>query len=216
VKTFAVIPALNEEKTIAEVLKGLMPYAFKTIVVNDNSTDNTATAAKNAGAIVLTNSKRAGYEKSLERGILEAVSRKADAIFTFDADGQHSVTDIPKMLAPIEKGEADIVVGEREERFRRPSEALFKLYFKGKTGLNDPVCGLKAYNAEVFRKIGFFDRVGSIGTEIVLVAARAGFKIAQKKIKIRARRDSPRFGNRISGNLKMVAGLFKLILKYGL
>ena len=111
-KIMAIIPALNEETTIAAVIEGIRPYADEVIVIDDASSDNTIDIATSLGAIVVLNSENMGYDKSIERGFKEALKKGADIVFTFDADGQHSSSDIPFILKPILDDEADLVVEE--------------------------------------------------------------------------------------------------------
>ena len=120
----AVIPALNEEKTIAAVVDAAKKYVDEVIVVDDASSDSTASVARQKGATVVSHKIRGGYDKTIGDGFEMAVAIKAGIVMTLDADGQHDPSDIPRLIQPIEKSEADIVVGRRIRR-ARISETLF-------------------------------------------------------------------------------------------
>jgi len=107
-----VIPALNEEKTVAEVVEGALRFADEVIVVDDGSTDRTAELAKRAGARVVRHCRRMGAYQALKTGFRLA---RGDVIVTMGADGQHDPADIPRLLEPIRAGRADLVLGVRQE-----------------------------------------------------------------------------------------------------
>ena len=88
------IPAHNEARTIAEVVKHVRGKGLDVVVVDDGSSDNSAQLAKDAGAVVLVNFKNQGKGFSLQRGFDYIISRDYDALITMDADGQHAVEDL--------------------------------------------------------------------------------------------------------------------------
>lgn len=113
-KTFVVIAAYYEEKTIAQVLAGLHKEGYKnTIVVDDGSTDTTSLIARKHGAIVLKHIINRGQGAALQTGISYALNHGATMIITFDADGQHQASDLPNVLQPIIDGNADVCLGSR-------------------------------------------------------------------------------------------------------
>jgi len=210
-KTIAVIPALNEEMTIAEVIRGVKRYVDEVILVDDGSTDNTADIASKQGAIVLSNKRNQGYEPSIENGFALADKRKATIVLTFDEDGQHHPEDIPKIIEPILNGEADIVAGIRPF-YPRITEHLFAVVSKIKANIKDPLCGLKAYHIKVYKDIGYFDKISSIGVQFVFNAKKRGYRITQRNITIRERKDVSRFGRRFKANWKILKAIVKTIV----
>ena len=112
-KIVAIIPALNEERTISKVIRGVKKYVDEIILVDDASTDKTAIIAQRDGVIVLSHKKNQGYDKSVDDGFALAAKRGATIALTFDGDGQHNPEDIPRIIEPILNGEADVVVGKR-------------------------------------------------------------------------------------------------------
>lgn len=207
-KVTVIIPAFNEEKTISLVIKGVKDYVDEVIVVDDASTDKTVFLAKKEGAIIITHTENQGYDRSIDDGFSLASKTGATIVCTFDADGQHSFQDIPRIVDPILAEAADVVVGKRP-KYARITEYLFSVISRIKVGIEDPLCGLKAYDMRVFNDIGFFDRISSIGTQLMFKAKKKGYKIQQKEISLSKRQDDSRFGKRIDANWK----IFKAILK---
>lgn len=212
-KVIAVIPAYNEGKTIGKVIDALKKYVDEIIVVNDASTDNTAEQAKLHSAFVLNNIENRGYDTTIDEGFKEASKRKATIIFTFDADGQHVPEDVPRLIAPIKEKKADVVVGIRPHE-QRISEKTFSKYAKRKIGIKDPLCGIKAYSADAYRTIGYFDRLDSIGTELMFNCHKKGFKISELPVHMEKREDQSRFGNIFVSNFKIFRALFRIFLKF--
>jgi uncharacterized membrane protein YbhN (UPF0104 family) len=112
----AVIPAHNEQRTVAEVVAGLPAEVHGRrvlpLVVDDGSTDATAARAAAAGAEVVSQPNR-GLGAALRRGLAEAVARRPAAVVYLDADGEYFPGDAERVLAPVLSGAADYVVGSR-------------------------------------------------------------------------------------------------------
>lgn len=111
-KIFAVIPAYNEESTIAQVLENTKPFVDRMIVVDDGSSDRTAEIARTHGAIVVGHITNRGLGAALGTGFAVALRQEADLVVTLDADGQHEPAEIQKFIKAIEDG-ADVVIGSR-------------------------------------------------------------------------------------------------------
>ena len=107
------IPAFNEEKNIASIIINLKKIAPKIIVCNDGSTDSTGIIAEELGAIVINHQKNQGYGAAIRSIFLKAKEIKSEVLITLDADGQHDVNDIEKILKPITNNKCDIVIGSR-------------------------------------------------------------------------------------------------------
>ena len=111
--TYIVIPAYNEQQSIEGVVQELGAQYSNVVVVDDGSSDATSEVARRAGAMVLRHVVNRGQGAALQTGITFALSRGAECIVTFDADGQHRVEDIAALTGPILRGECDIVLGSR-------------------------------------------------------------------------------------------------------
>lgn len=114
------IPAFNEEATIAQVLRDLPKRidgiaSIETLVIDDGSTDKTAEAARKAGANhILQLKTHRGLAAAFVAGIDAALRLGADVIVNTDADNQYVAADIARLVAPILKGTAEVVIGDRE------------------------------------------------------------------------------------------------------
>jgi glycosyltransferase involved in cell wall biosynthesis len=195
-----VIPALNESATIAAVVMAAGIYGTP-IVVNDGSTDNTAELAAHGGAVVVSHEKKLGYDAALNAGFKKAAELGCQMIITVDADGQHDPSLIQKFIDAMCDG-ADVVVGIRSRR-QRFAEHLFAWYTSLRFGLQDPLCGMKAYRLEVYEALGHFDSYGSIGTELMIFAAMKGCQLGQVPFVVKERNGKSRFGQMLSGNYRI-------------
>src|SRR5579862_6525617 len=117
-KLVVTIPALNEEKTIAQVIRGIprdIPGVTETevIVVNDGSTDRTAAEALASGALVITLKGGGGLGTVFRTGLERAMRRGADIIVNIDGDGQFNSADIRKLVKPLLEDHADFATCSR-------------------------------------------------------------------------------------------------------
>lgn len=112
-KTIALIPAFNEERFIGSVVLKARRFVESVIVIDDGSTDETVAIAEAAGAMVHRQGSNQGKAAALQAGLTLAREMDAQAVVLLDGDGQHDPKDIPAMLAPIQRNEADMVVGSR-------------------------------------------------------------------------------------------------------
>lgn len=113
-KTVAVIAGYNEGERIAKSIRDALSFVSAVVVVDDGSRDNTARIAHESGAYVLRHVVNRGQGAALQTGTAYALDvLQADAIVHFDADGQMMGSEIPMLLEPIMKGEADVVLGSR-------------------------------------------------------------------------------------------------------
>ncbi len=114
-KVLVIIPAFNETKSIGGVVRDIrasLPGA-DVLVVNDGSTDDTSGEARQSGAMVLDLPCNMGLGVAVQSGLIFAQDRGYRFVARMDGDGQHRPTELRALLAPLEKGEADMVVGSR-------------------------------------------------------------------------------------------------------
>lgn len=200
-----IVPAWNEAATIFDVVSSASAHA-PVIVVDDGSSDATASLARSAGAIVVCHPVNRGYDAALNTGFAQAALQNFDAVVTLDGDGQHDPVLVSRLIAAL-KSHADVVLGVRNE-LPRIAECIFALYTRLHFGIADPLCGLKGYRINVYRSLGHFDSYGSIGTELMLFAARRHFRIEQIPFQVKERADQPRFGRGLSANGRILRALF--------
>jgi glycosyltransferase involved in cell wall biosynthesis len=125
-RVIAVVPAHDEANAIGAVVAGIRAFdpRFDVVVVDDGSTDATAAVAAEHGAAVLRLPFNLGIGAAVQTGFQYALAQGYELAVRLDGDGQHDPGELPKLLAPVEAGEADIVTGSRftgnGERYRAP------------------------------------------------------------------------------------------------
>jgi len=187
-----VIPAYNEERTIIEVIRGLKQHGFVTlIVVDDGSSDRTGELAGQQGVILLTHILNRGLGGALGTGINAALRLGAEAIVTFDADGQHDPDDIARLLEPIAKGEADVVIGSRmldstgmpypRRLANWTANVVTYLLFRGWT--TDSQSGLRAFSSEAAARMQIMTSGMEVSSEIIAETVRNRLKWKEVPVK---------------------------------
>jgi len=122
----AVVPAFEEEAAIGPVVAEITAFdpSIDVVVIDDGSSDGTGVAAAAAGATVVRLPFNLGIGAAVQTGFRWALERDYDLAVRLDGDGQHDPAELPKLLAPIERGEADVVTGSRfreeEDGYRPP------------------------------------------------------------------------------------------------
>lgn len=174
----AIIPAYNEATRIADVVRATLDYADEVIVVDDGSTDGTAEVAQRAGARVVRQQNQ-GYIAAIKHGFAEALG---EIVVTLDADGEHDPADIPRLLAPILAGQADMVSGCRLH-IPRFSERLLNRLTTVQVTIRDSGSGMRALRRDLARQLTLQGKC--ICGIFVLEAAYYGARIIEVPITIR-------------------------------
>lgn len=186
--TIVLIPAYNAESSIPGLLCHLTEYISppSIYVVDDGSTDRTADVARAMGAHVLRQSKNSGKGAALKKGFETFLSLNgSEAVITMDADLQHSPSDVPAFLDARKRRGANIVVGYRRRRnspmplSRRMSNSITSWLTTARTGIPilDSQCGFRLIGREVLEAISIESNGYEAETEILIKAARHGFRI---------------------------------------
>ena len=188
------IPAFNEEKNIASLITKLLNITDTIIVCNDGSRDLTSEIAEKMGAVTINHKKNLGYGGAIRSIFLKAKELDGDILVTFDADGQHRIEDIEKVIKPIINQEADLVIGSR---FLDASEKEVPQYRKVgikvitkitnasiKEQLTDSQSGFRAYSRKIVNELNPSELGMGISTEILIKASSKNFKITEVPIKI--------------------------------
>lgn len=161
VRTLVIMPAHNEADNLPHVLGELQRRLpdLDVVVVDDDSTDDTAQVAQSLGAAVVRLPCNLGYGGAVQTGFKYAVQKGYDYAVMLDADGQHDPTHIPDLLAPVVAGETDVAIGSRfmglgDYRMgwaRRLGISLFGAIVARCTGrrVTDPTSGFQALNRRV-------------------------------------------------------------------
>jgi len=198
------IPAYNEEIRIASVIENIRKHFPETevLVIDDGSTDRTGEEASKSGAGVISHPFNLGYGTALQTGYRYALARGYDRLVQMDGDGQHDPSCIGDLIAPIEKGEADIVIGSRflkrggispaHPPFRAPLiRRLGMAFFRTVTSLiigqkiTDSTSGYQAMNRRVLEWVSGekfpFDFPDA---DVIIMLHRAGFRIKEVPVRM--------------------------------
>ena len=187
-KLAVLIPALNEEKNIREVIQGIRKaITGKIVVIDDASSDSTVMVAREEGAKVLPLLLRLGAWGATRTGIRYANQHFFEIAVTMDADGQHLPGSIGALIGPILSNQADVVIGSCTERGSIPRK-LSWLFFRKITGLDvrDLTSGFRAYNAAAISTLMTADTAlldyQDVG--ILLALNKAGFRILEVPVRM--------------------------------
>jgi len=179
----AIIPALNEEKHISEVVEKVKRNNIDPIVINDGSIDNTYNLALSSGAQVISHKTKQGKGSAIRDGLNFALERNYDLIFTLDGDGQHNPEEIGVFLNALEDN--SIVVGNRMHNpknmplWRNISNRVNSLVVSFVCGqkVPDAQCGYRLFTSESIKAIDIEANNYEIELEMIIKLSRKGFKI---------------------------------------
>jgi glycosyltransferase involved in cell wall biosynthesis len=194
-----VIPAYNEEGTVAEVVHEIPREAAglltEVIVVVDGSSDATTERATAAGALVCDVTANRGQGAALKLGYWLARVRGSQIIATIDADGQYEPEELGRVIQPILDGEADFVSGSRRlgaelttDRIRHLGVLVFGAIFSLLTRhrITDPACGLRAMRSEVTAAVTL-EQPQYQASELMISAALNGYRLGEVPTTMRDR-----------------------------
>jgi dolichol-phosphate mannosyltransferase len=184
-----VVPAKDEEGLIGEIVDAVKPYADEVLVVDGHSRDRTAAIAAEHGARVITDNglgKGDALRLSFEKATHEIV------VF-IDADGSHEPRDIPQLVAPIQAGQADLVIASRgkggsdelhgtlEQFIRYVGSQLITLAINYRWGvrLTDSQNGFRAIRRDVGSRLGLTSNLTTIEQEMLMKALKNGYRVSE-------------------------------------
>ncbi len=188
------IPAKDEEGTIARVVVRAMRHVEKVFICDDGSADMTGEIAKRLGGEVLRHKRNMGYGAAIATLFDRVREEDFDVAVTLDADGQHDPDDIPRLVEPLLKGEADIVVGSRflgegsdgTPRYRRKGvKAITDLSTRAShMGLTDAQSGFRAYSRRALSLVRPSEMGMGASTEILLKAHDAMLRVMEVPVEV--------------------------------
>lgn len=188
----AVIPAFEEALTIGSTVLRAGPHVDRVIVVDDGSTDLTAEVAERAGAMVLSHETNAGKGTALRTGIRAAFDAGANVLVLLDGDGQHDPERIPDLVAPIERGDVDMVIGSRTQRgdgsaphHRRFGRRILDWTTNRLSGtaFTDTQSGFRAIDAELLRRVVPDESGFGFESALLRNARRAGANVTEVDVR---------------------------------
>jgi glycosyltransferase involved in cell wall biosynthesis len=187
----AVIPARNEERNIADIIEQTRPFCDEIIVVDGHSVDRTASIAASFGdGVRVVKDNKKGKGDAVRVG---AFAARYETVVFLDADGSHDPKDIPAMVAPIQKGEADLVVGSRgrggSDELHGDVEKLLRMIgsdiiliginSRWKQDLTDSQNGFRAIRTEVIRSLDLREDITTIEQEMTMKCLKKGFRVSE-------------------------------------
>lgn len=197
IQSLAIIPALNEEKSIANIIQKTKKYVNQVLVVDDHCTDDTGRTARLHGAIVICNSENKGVGAAMKTGISYAKKLEPNIVVTIDADEQHRPEDIPRLLEPIISGKADFVLGSRflngqptnMSQIKKEGNRLITSMTSFLAGrkLTDTQTGFRAFNRKVLLSLELVSDF-TYTQEMILVLCHKGFRCVEVPVQMRTRK----------------------------
>lgn len=220
-RIFIIVPAYNEEASIADVINDLKEHGYyNIIIIDDGSTDSTGKIARENNTIVLSHPINLGQGSAIQTGLEYAISLGADIIITFDSDGQHMASDIKDLIKPVIDGKADISLGSRFLNKDSNTPWVKKIILKGGTVLlflmygimlTDTHNGLRALTAEAASKMRLESRGMEHASEIIEKIKLEKIKYIEVPVKIRYTDYSIKKGQRMSNSLHI---LLKMLARW--
>jgi glycosyltransferase involved in cell wall biosynthesis len=198
------IPALNEERTIAEVIAGVpkeMPGVgdVQVVVVDDGSDDRTAELAVAAGADLIRHPRPRGVGSAFHSGLAYAIDRGADLVVSIDGDGQFDSADIQTLIAPVVSGDADFATASRfvdsaltpeMSRLRLWGNRMMSRFISRLAGQRfyDVSCGMRCYSRHAALHLNPLASF-TYTQEVVLNLAFKRMRIVEVPIRVRGERE---------------------------
>lgn len=191
------IPAYNEAATIGEVVRDVLEHVDSVLVVDDGSTDETASVARSAGAEVVEHDRNSGYGAALKTAFVEARDRGVQRLVTLDGDGQHDVNDVGRLLDVMDDSDAEVVIGSRfaddvntdVPRYRRFGLLVVNLLtnlslgvVRSESRIGDTQSGFRAYDRTAIESLAEDPSLGdqmSISTDILYHAQQREYRIEE-------------------------------------
>ena len=186
---YIILSCYNEEETLEEVVTGLVERGFKVIIVDDGSKDNSPVIARqlvkkfNPNVYHYRHIINVGLGGAIKTGIRAALSKGADIMITFDADGQHEISDIPGVCKPLQEGKADVVIGSRPFEDMPISKSFANIVMNALTRIfygrkvKDSQSGLRAFTADAADKINIVSAGYGVSSEFIK-------EISDKKLRL--------------------------------
>ena len=192
----AAMPAFNEELYIAKIILQAQELVDRVIVVDDGSSDETARIAERMGATVISHPENQGYGAALKTIFEAARAMDADALVILDSDGQHTPRDIGKVIDPVLRDKADVVIGSRFlkdttrnhiPRYRKVGMKVLDTATTLASGMqiSDTQSGFRAYGRKAIDVVHLNGSGMSAGSEILIQVSDHNLRITEVPIHVR-------------------------------
>ncbi|HEX6224442.1 MAG TPA: glycosyltransferase family 2 protein [Chryseolinea sp.] len=192
-KVCVLMPTYNNEQTLGRVLASLLEFTDQIIVVNDGSTDSTASVLQQFPQLnVVSYSKNKGKGYALRTGFRHAVKSGYDYAITIDSDGQHFADDLHKFLTKLESHPEAIIIGARNmDQASVPGKSSFgnkfsNFWFWVETGLtmSDTQSGYRLYPVRLLNNFNFLTRKFEFEIEVLVTSSWRGIEITEVPVRV--------------------------------
>jgi glycosyltransferase involved in cell wall biosynthesis len=227
----AVIPAYNEELAIGSAIIRTTQFVDKVIVIDDGSKDLTSSIAEHSGAEVIRLSKNHGKSYAVLRGFDRARQLNADIVVMLDGDGQHHPEEIPSIIAPILKDEADFVIGSRFLNddnsipiYRKVGQKTLDTFTKFASSYKstDSQSGFRALNAKALNSFTIEPTGYDIESVMISYLSDQGFRIVEVPIIVdyevpnKHKKNFLSHGMAVLSNLVGIIGYRRPLISFGI
>ncbi len=212
-----ILPCLDEAEALPALLAEI-PSSYRAIVVDNGSTDGSGRIAAELGATVVT-AERRGYGAAVHAGLLAAT---APIVVCCDADGSFDMRQLERVVDPVRRGEADLVLGRRVAVtgsawpvHARVANAVLLWFVRRRmqVGLRD-LGPMRAADRERLVRLGIVDRRSGYPLELVLRARRAGWRIDEVPVDYRPRVGRSKVTGTVSGTVQAVGDMLRMLRRY--
>ena len=226
-----VIPAYDEagslEKLLPRLPQFVLGHELVPLVVSDGSTDGTVDIARQSGVSVLDLAPNRGKGTAVRAGLRAIEDLQSDIVVFMDADGQHDPNDLARLVAPLDSGEADIVVASRyrddegrgntpRNRYLVRSATVVLLHRILGTRFTDPYCGFRAFRRAALKNIEFCGSRYEGELEVLFDACRSGLAVVEIPIERVYGRGTSKMsadGGRLTGRMRVIRQYALTILR---
>ena len=214
----ALIPAHNEARFIGSIVLSARAYVASVVVVDDGSTDETASIARRAGAVVIQHAKNQGKAAAVNSGFRYLRQHNPLAVVMLDGDGQHRAEDIPLLLAPILSDSADIVVGSRFLEVKSSIPMYRQVGRHGLTiatnmasgvNLSDSQSGYRAFSQRALDLLCFGQAGFSLESEMQFLISEHKLQVIEVPIGVHY--DEPAKRNPVGHGMQVLHGILRMI-----
>ncbi len=214
------IPSYNEGKTIGTIVEAVRERGLIAYVVDDGSRDDTAREAASHGATVLSHEVNQGKGASLRDGFFRIVKDGYDYVLVMDGDGQHRTEDIDRLIRKMEEADAGMVVGNRMgdpksmPRVRVVVNHFMSSLISVLSGQNipDTQCGFRLIKTTLLESVALHSSHYETESEILIKAARKGWKIESVPITTVYRKETSRI-RPVRDTLRFLALVARLVFR---
>lgn len=214
-----IIPTLNEEKAIGEVVEGFVRRGYRVLVIDGNSQDRTREIAEEKGAEVVIQSG-----KGKGQAVAEAFKiANSDVVVLIDGDGSYLPDEVEKLLEPIKKGIADHVVGNRFANYEKGAftrlnlfgNKILNFFFRFAYGydLRDILSGYRAMTRDVYKNVDLKKPGFEVETELTVETIAKGFRIIEVPITYRKRGGKTKL-NPFKDGFRIGRTIYELLSRY--